>query len=139
TSKLERGLRALAAQPPGAATGAAAIQPRMEMAEACRLIGRIQLTEVLLAEPGVRYSSEAEYVHKMRVALRRARAAGRMYGDFFKEKAIRGYMKRMRKPARLLGAVRDLDVAISNARRRRKQGDGLRPDKRLVRQWTEQR
>lgn len=138
-SKLERGLRAVAARPAGAPADAAGIQPQMEMAEACRLIWRAQLMEVVLNEPGVRYSGEVEYVHKMRVALRRARAAGRLYGEHFKEKAIRGYMKRMRKTARLLGTVRDLDVLLINARRRRKQEDQPRADKRLVRQWTEQR
>lgn len=138
-SKLERGLRAVAARPPGAPAAAAGIQPQMEMAEACRLIWRVQLMEVMLNEPGVRYSGDAEYVHKMRVALRRARAAGRLYGGYFKDKTIRGFMKRMRKTARLLGAVRDLDVLLLNARRRRKQESAPRPDKRLARQWAEQR
>jgi CHAD domain-containing protein len=68
---------------------------------------------LLLNEAGVRYSSDPEYVHAARVAIRRARAAARLYKDYFRPKGIRRYLKLMRKTAQLLGAVRDLDVAIA--------------------------
>ena len=53
----------------------------------------------------------------MRVATRRARAAAKLYGDYFKPKAIRRYLRSLRRTARLLGAVRDLDVAIGKLER----------------------
>ncbi|NJN83190.1 MAG: CHAD domain-containing protein, partial [Caldilineaceae bacterium] len=51
-----------------------------------------------------------EYVHAMRVAVRRMRSAGLLFGGFFQRSAVRTYLKELRKLTRQLGAVRDLDV-----------------------------
>ena len=61
----------------------------------------------------MRYDQDVEYVHQARVAIRRARAAARIYQDYFNPKAVKGYLKHLRRTARLLGAVRDMDVAIA--------------------------
>ena len=82
------------------------------MAEACRLVWRDQLTTMLLNEAGARFGDDPEFVHDMRVAIRRARAAVKLYGDYFRPKAIRRIRKGLRRTAQALGAVRDLDVAI---------------------------
>ena len=42
-----------------------------------------------------------------------ARAAARLYSDYFKRKGVRRFLKQMRRTAQLLGAVRDMDVAIA--------------------------
>jgi CHAD domain-containing protein len=116
-SKLEHALNVIGRHPSTAPENWQGMQPDMHMAEACRLIWREQLTEMLLNEAGVRFSSNPEYVHDMRVATRRARAAAKLYGDYFKPKAIRRYLRSLRRTAKLLGAVRDLDVAIGKLER----------------------
>ncbi len=112
-SKLEHALALLGNHPAGAPENSLGLVPAMHMAEACRLIWRKQLTAMLLNEAGVRFSENPEYVHDMRVATRRARAAAKLYGGYFRPKAIRSALKALRRTARLLGAVRDLDVAMS--------------------------
>ena len=111
-SKLEFALTIVGSHPAGAPEDLQGIQREMHMAEACRLIWREQITAMLLNEAGVRFSANPEFVHDMRVATRRARAAARLFGDYFRTKAIRRHLKALRQTARLLGAVRDLDVAI---------------------------
>jgi triphosphatase len=112
-SKLEHALALLGNHAAGAPENSLGLVPAMHMAEACRLIWRKQLTAMLLNEAGVRFSENPEYIHDMRVATRRARAAAKLYGGYFRPKAIRSALKALRRTARLLGAVRDLDVAMS--------------------------
>lgn len=88
------------------------IEPSHSMPEAGRLIWRQQLMEVLLNEAGVRCHHNEDAVHDMRVAIRRMRAAQRIFGPYFDEKEIDPYLRTLRKTARMLGAARDLDVAL---------------------------
>lgn len=112
-SKLEHALAVIGRHPAAAPQNWQGVRSDMPMAEACRLHWREQLTAILLNEAGVRFSSDSEYVHDMRVATRRARAAAKLYAGFFRSKAIRRYLRGLRRTAQLLGAVRDLDVAIA--------------------------
>jgi CHAD domain-containing protein len=112
-SKLEHALSIIGRHPAEAPENWQGLRSNMHMAEACRLIWREQLTALLLNEAGVRFSVDPEYVHDMRVATRRARAAAKLYGEFFRPKAIRRHLRALQRTARLLGAVRDLDVAIA--------------------------
>jgi CHAD domain-containing protein len=112
-SKLERALTIISRHPIDAPEDWQGLHPQMHMGEACRVIWYEQFMKLLLSEAGVRYSSDPEYVHDARVAIRRTRAAARIYQDYFKPKAVRKYLKQLRNTARLLGAVRDLDVAIA--------------------------
>jgi CHAD domain-containing protein len=88
------------------------IEPSHSMPEAGRLIWRQQLMEVLLNEAGVRCHHNEDAVHDMRVAIRRMRAAQRIFGPYFDEKEIDPFLRTLRKTARMLGAARDLDVAL---------------------------
>jgi triphosphatase len=115
-SKLEQGLRILAA-----ASGdddKLDIQPTMHMAEACRLIWRAQAVEILLQEHGVRMAAngldDPEYVHDMRVAIRRARSAYELFGHYFRRREVEPVIKGLRRLGKHLGKVRDLDVALEN-------------------------
>ncbi len=112
-SKLERALRIISRHPVNSPENWQGIRPELHMGEACRIIWHEQFMTMLLNEAGVRYSSDPEYVHAARVAIRRARAAARLYKDYFKRKGVRRYLKQMRQTAQLLGAVRDMDVAIA--------------------------
>lgn len=111
-SKLERALVILSRHPVDSPEGYQGLQPTMHMGEACRIIWQEQFVKLLLNEAGVRAGVNPEFVHDARVAIRRAQAAAHMYQDYFKPKTIRSHLKNLRRTARLLGAVRDLDVAI---------------------------
>lgn len=117
SSKLERALPALVA---GAHGVEATLSAEMDLAEACRLILHEQLVCLLLAEHGVRDGRDPEYVHEARVAIRRARAALRLLGAPLRPRVVSRHGRRLRKLGRVLGSVRDLDVALDNLRRFRK-------------------
>ena len=136
---LEQALLAFSRHLPGM-TEATGLQPQMLVADGCRLIWREQLMIMLMQEAGVRYSQDREYVHEMRVAIRRARAAANLYGHFLPRKLIRPYLAILRKTGRLLGHIRNLDVALTKARRQRaadRKAD--RAPKKLLKTWRQQR
>jgi triphosphatase len=87
--------------------------PAMPMADACRLVWRRQLGQILLSEAGVRYSDDPEYIHDMRVAVRRSRTALQLFGEYLRRKPLRKFRWALRQTGRRLGAVRDLDVALA--------------------------
>jgi len=111
TSKLERALASISSSAFDGEQYLAFMQPTMPMAEACRLLWRQQLMQMLLAEAGVCHNDGDEYIHKMRVALRRARVATRLFGAYFHPKTLQRFNKAMKHTSTLLGKVRDLDVA----------------------------
>jgi triphosphatase len=112
-SKLERALGIISRHPVDLPENWLGIAPNMHMGEACRIIWHEQFMKMLMTEAGIRYSPDPEYVHNARVAIRRMRAAARIYQAYVKPKAVRTHLKRLRRTAQLLGAVRDLDVAIA--------------------------
>lgn len=72
-----------------------------------------KLTEDLVAEAdGVRHSDDIEYIHRMRVASRRIRAALPLFAPCFSESMYKNTYKGVRSITRSLGAARDLDVQI---------------------------
>lgn len=118
-SKLERGLRlwgGLDAERSPLDSVASGFQfaGTTEMHAALREIWRTTLVELLLLEHGIRADQDMEYVHQMRVSIRRARTAARFLGNGFKPKALAPLLAGMRNLARLLGKVRDYDVALAN-------------------------
>jgi CHAD domain-containing protein len=134
TSKPARGLAAWV----GHLHGAATLQPTMEMSEACRLIVHQQLLAMMLNEQGAREGKNPEFVHDLRVAIRRARAALRLFGPFLRPKALRPHLRGLKRLGRALGAVRDLDVALENlAEFRRSQPKEVRRGLKELRQLIE--
>jgi CHAD domain-containing protein len=97
-------------------------------------------TERMLAnEPGVRQGQDPEAVHDMRVATRRLRSALGFLGPFLRDPQISLLAPRLQRLGRLLGAVRDLDVALERARafaRSHPSAGDLEP---LLRAWERQR
>ncbi len=108
---------AAAAKPPAPrrakSPGVRADEP---MAEAGRQVLAFHFGRMVDNEAGARLGEDIEAVHDMRVATRRQRAALRLFGDYFKPKAIRPIGKALRAVAGHLGAVRDLDVLLEAAR-----------------------
>jgi len=92
------------------------VQPTDLMAEAGRKALLNDLIKMLDHEEGSRAGEDPEEVHDMRVAIRRMRSTLRLLADYYKPKAINPFLDEMRKIAQALGAVRDLDVMIAEAK-----------------------
>ncbi|GIV78221.1 MAG: hypothetical protein KatS3mg050_2615 [Litorilinea sp.] len=140
-NKLETALRALSQLEPTPAGPVAGIQPEMPVAEACRLIWRVQLMQLVLNEHGARSGRDPEYIHDMRVAIRRARTVQRLFVDHWRRKRVRPFLKRMKQAGRALGRVRDLDVGLAGLARGRKSWPGMDGQvlRQLRRAWRQQR
>ncbi len=115
----------------------------LHVAELCRRVWKQQLAQMVIFEAGVRFSKDIEFVHEMRVATRRARAAARLYAAFFegKNKRIKRFERDLRTTGRLLGRVRDMDVALDKLGRYAAEHDG-EDDKgfrELRRHWKQTR
>jgi CHAD domain-containing protein/uncharacterized protein YjbK len=125
-SKFERGLQMQAA--PAAPEGKGTedipaprrhgdIDPDDPMSEAGRTILRLHFDRMLAREPGTRLGEDVEELHDMRVATRRMRAAFQVFSPYFEAKAVKPYLKGLKRTGRALGPVRDLDVFEEKARR----------------------
>ncbi len=90
--------------------------PTMTLADAGRLLLHQQLFQILLNEHGVRVGKQARYVHDMRVAIRRARAALQLMTSTLPAATLASHRQGLKRLSRALGAVRDLDVALANLR-----------------------
>lgn len=125
-SKFEQGLR-LAEIPPEPITAAVAgkatdsQEPDVHgddlMSEAGRKILRHHFERMRGKESGTRLGQDVEALHDMRVATRRMRAAFQVFGPYFEPKAVKPYIKGLKRTGRALGPVRDLDVLEQKARR----------------------
>jgi CHAD domain-containing protein len=117
SSKFVRGLEAQIAHIHGAThVSAHALTPTMTLAQAGRLLLHQQLFQIVLHEHEVRKDTGSRYVHDMRVAIRRARAALQLCHESSSEKALLPIIKGLKRLGRALGHVRDLDVALANLR-----------------------
>lgn len=88
------------------------LEPTDSLAEAGRKVLSFLFGRMLTHEPGTRLGSDIEALHDMRVATRRMRAAFRVFGNGFKQKAAKPLLAGLRATGRALGQVRDLDVFI---------------------------
>jgi len=85
------------------------------LSEAGRKVLRYHFARMIDHEAGTRLGENIEELHKMRVATRRMRAAFVVFGETYETQSIKSYLKSLRKTARVLGRVRDLDVFIDKA------------------------
>ena len=88
------------------------VGPDDPMSEAGRKTLRFHYQRMIDNEPGTRLGEDIEFLHDMRVATRRMRAAFRVFGSFYRPKAMAPHLKGLRRTGRALGRVRDLDVII---------------------------
>jgi CHAD domain-containing protein len=86
------------------------------MSEAGRKILYYHLARMVSHEVGTREGGDPEELHDMRVSTRRLRAALRVFAPYYKKRVVQDHTRRLKRAARLLGAVRDLDVALLKAR-----------------------
>jgi CHAD domain-containing protein len=82
------------------------------MPEAARKILQACWLELRTYEAILRQKDEAEAVHKMRVLTRRIRSIYRILDEYLPDNYLLLFPTQIRRTARLLGAVRDLDVFL---------------------------
>lgn len=73
-----------------------------------------QLAALVVEMDGVRRSRDIEYIHRMRVATRRLRAALGLFGPHIAGKRADFWFRRIRRLTRALGEARDADVQIEH-------------------------
>lgn len=88
------------------------VEPSDTMAEAGRKTLAFHFKKMRKQESGVREGKDIEAVHQMRVATRRMRAALALFGNAYRPKTLKPIERGLKRTARALGAVRDLDVFL---------------------------
>ena len=110
-SKAARGYALLGA---GAASPvkavAAGLQPELSVQEAFRAIAFACLAQFQANQHGMLADADHEYLHQMRVALRRLRSAFSLFRDVLPPAETIPHLAELRRLAATLGAARDWDV-----------------------------
>ena len=73
--------------------------------------------QMMSYKEGAKDGTDIEFVHDMRVASRRLRAAMDNFADCFRERPFKKHYKKIKAITRTMGAVRDLDVLIARFQR----------------------
>jgi triphosphatase len=114
-SKFQRALAVAGLRPPTPVAAARTEVRRDQRAgKALRRILSAQYRVMRFNEPGTRVGVDAEYLHDMRVAIRRQLAALDVFRDALPRDARRALRDRLKAAAGALGAVRDLDVYLAD-------------------------
>lgn len=98
----------------GAASGAV---PALTIAAVARAVLATQYERIRAHAPGVLQDRDPEHVHDMRVAIRRARCALRLFEAHLDTAACRQVRRELAWLAGLLGGVRDMDVMLAHLQR----------------------
>jgi len=114
TAKSERGYQLFLNQPRQAVkAGPLTIDPRDTPLEAFRIIALASFMQLQLNSEGAILTDDPEYVHQMRVAMRRLRAAMRMFNPVLPTGFAEHLVPLLRELMQQLGQARDLDVLIA--------------------------
>ena len=89
------------------------VQSQDTMRTALGKVLRFYFERMLQHEPGTRLGKDPEELHDMRVASRRLRSALRLFGSYLTGPYATSCAEGLRRLARVLGDVRDMDVAAS--------------------------
>ena len=111
------------------------------MRQAASKILAFHFDRMLRREEGTRLGEDPEELHDMRVATRRLRSALGMFRGFVGGPLAQEAGDHLRELGRVLGEVRDLDVAIEKARARAEAADGLMAEdvEPLLASWSQRR
>lgn len=113
-SKAERGYAlARGERPTPAKTGTAALAADMTVSDAFKTIAWTTLNHLQANEHGMLEGRDPEYLHQMRVALRRLRSAFRGFAAVLPETTTEPLLAEFRWLAAALGPARDWDVFVS--------------------------
>lgn len=117
TSKFAHGMRRLYDESVLRLNPVPALTGNDSTAVALRRVVADQLEQLRKNDPGTRLGRDPEALHDMRVAIRRMRAALRVFEDGAATR-VRTYLrKELRWLGKVLGDVRDLDVQLENLQR----------------------
>lgn len=89
------------------------ITPDKTLETCARLIIVAYFREMMSYKVGAREGVDIEFVHNMRVASRRLRAAMDNFVTCFEKEPFKKHYKQVRTITRTMGTVRDLDVLIA--------------------------
>ncbi len=113
-SKAERGYALLrGGHPAPVKAQAVALDSGMSIDDAFKAIVWASLAQLQANEHGMQVSRDPEYLHQMRVALRRMRSAFRTFSDALRQEEATHFVAEIRWLARELGPARDWDVFMS--------------------------
>ncbi|MDD5249704.1 MAG: CHAD domain-containing protein [Rhodocyclaceae bacterium] len=113
-SKAERGYRLFHSTPPAPVKAAdIALTAAMPPLTAFRLIALSCLEHLQHNHDGGANSDDPEYIHQMRVATRRLRAALRLFAPLLPADFAAALLPPLRTQMALLGAARDMDVLLA--------------------------
>ena len=87
--------------------------PDDDMPEAARKVLAYHFARLKAREKNVQKDADADDVHDMRIAVRRLRAAWRVFGEAFKPGRTRKLRRKLQAISDRIGPVRDLDVLIA--------------------------
>jgi CHAD domain-containing protein len=93
--------------------GSTEVDADLTAAEVALAVLRRQFAAFLRNEPGVLLGENPDYLHDMRVASRRLRAALRLFENALPARPAASMRAQLRAVGRALGAARDLDVMIA--------------------------
>lgn len=101
------------------------LRPEEQVTECAKSIVLTRFKEALSHTVGVYADNDIEAIHNYRVSLRRLWAALKVFEPYFEdEKELKRLLKKTRRLARRLGAVRDLDVMIEKLQEQQPQDLG---------------
>ena len=113
-SKLARGMRlAVATRPRPVHASHDSIADAQDAGEAARRIAAACLAQAQANESGVLESADIEFVHQLRVALRRLRSALRLFREALAPGEDAAFAEDLRWAAGALGRCRDWDVFVT--------------------------
>ena len=93
------------------------IAPDKTLEVCARQIIMAYFHEMMSHKAGAIDGTDIKFVHDMRVASRRLRAAMDNFADCFQKEPFKKHYKQVRTITRTMGAVRDLDVLIARFQR----------------------
>ena len=92
--------------------GSVNLEPELRPAAAFRLVALDCLAQMHANHEGAVGTNDPEYVHQMRVATRRLRAAMRLFNPVLPNEFVEAVMPSLRELMAVLGRTRDLDVLL---------------------------
>lgn len=132
-SKAQRGYDLVeGTQPVAVRAGRSPIDPKHGTASAFRTVALDSIAHYQANEAGALQSDAPEFIHQMRVALRRLHSALRLFSPVLPEGAAADLAPRLRALARDLGELRDRDVLQSELLAPVLAGSGDRDIRRLA-------
>lgn len=113
-SKAERGIALYRGKGPKPAKARpAALTPALSVGESFKAVLRASLAQLQANERGLLEGADPEYLHQMRVALRRLRSAFSVFEPAVPEAAVAHWVAELKWLATRLGPARDWDVFVT--------------------------